>query len=522
MTDAFVYLTICSIRNSLRVRIQRLRQPRYLLIAIGFVVYVASMVAGRPRSGSLGLVALDSTVAKAVAVGAATLLLGSAWLLPVGAALRFTNAEIQFLFTAPITRRQLLGFKLTRMLLAAAGTGAFLTVFVGPTRLVPALFFAAKSAIIMLMITLHGAGIATYRSLAKEAGRLRTGRGPILAAACVLTPLAGAGLVFLALSSPLRFIAALPIAALIVGVNVLWIVRTDSAFEDAAIETADKMHRALTTGQAFAARAPRKRVSRFRLAPLGRAEPAILWKNWMLLGRGSRQAMVIAGIMVTFLIVTFFAASDGARKADLIGDISMFVVVLTVLLGPAMLRIDLRQDLAHLALIKTWPVRGATLIRGELLAPAIALSLWAAVAILIGSAVAPELLLVDRATPAARVTFAAAAVLAATAVIVAQLVVHNGLAVYFPAWVELKVATGAAAMEMNVRMMIVMYGSIFILMFVVLLPAAAAAVVYFFTGGLLIPALVFAALLICECLAATEILGRVLDRTDLQDVVVAE
>ena len=522
MTDAFVYLTVCSIRNSLRVRIQRLRQPRYLLIAVGFVLYIASMVAGRPRAGSLSLVAIDTALARAVAVGAATLLLGSAWLLPVGAALRFTNAEIQFLFTAPITRRQLLGFKLSRMLLAAAGTGAFLTVFVGPTRLGPGLLFAVKSAVIMLMITLHGAGIATYRSLAREAGRLRTRRGPILAAACVLTPVAGAGLVFLALSSPLRFIAALPIAAGIVAVNALWIVRTDSAFEDAAIETADKMQRALTTGQAFTTRPPRKRVSRFRLAPTGRAEPAILWKNWMLLGRGSRQAMVVAVVMVTFLIVTFFAASDGGLEADLVGDISLFVVVLTVLLGPAMLRIDLRQDLAHLALIKTWPVRGATLIRGELLAPAIALSVWAALAIVIGSAVAPGLLLVDHTGIAARVTFAAAAVLATTAVIVAQLVVHNGLAVYFPAWVELKVATGAAAMEMNVRMMIVMYGSILILMFVLLVPAAAAAVVYFFTGGVLIPSVVFASLLTCESLAATEILGRVLDRTDLQDVVVAE
>jgi ABC-2 type transport system permease protein len=449
-------------------------------------------------------------------------LLGSAWILPVGSALRFTNAEIQFLFTAPCTRRQLLGFKLSRMLLAAAGSGAFLTVFVGPTRLAPAMFFAAKSAVVMLIITLHGAGIATYRSLAKEAGRLRAGRWSIVATACLLTPLAAAGLVFLAWSSPMRFVAALPFAAAIVGINVLWIVRTDNAFEDAALETADKMQRALTSGQVFVPRSPRKRVSRFRLAPRGRVEPAILWKNWMLLGRGSRAAVVTAAVMLAVLIGTFFFASDGDLKTELIGDLAMFVVVLTVLLGPAMLRIDLRQDLAHLALIKTWPVRGATLIRGELLAPAIALSLAATVAVVIGSAVAPELLLVERADAAGRVMFAVAAMMATTAVIVAQLVVHNGLAVYFPAWVELKVTPGSAAMEMNVRMMIVMYGSMLILTFAALLPAAAAFVAYFITGGVLIPSVVFAALLTCESVVAIEILGRVLDRTDLQDVVVSE
>jgi MFS family permease len=153
--------------------------------------------------------------------------------------------------------------------------------------------------------------------------------------------------------------------------------------------------------------------------------------------------------------------------------------------------------------------------RGELLAPAIALSLCAAVAIVIGSAFASGLPFVDQAGAGGRALFAISAVLAVTAVIVAQLLVHNGIAVSFPAWVELKAAAGAAAMEMNVRMMIVMYGALLVLAFVLVIPAAAAAVAYFVAGGLLIPSAIFAALLICESVAATEIIGRTLDRTDL-------
>ena len=118
--------------------------------------------------------------------------------------------------------------------------------------------------------------------------------------------------------------------------------------------------------------------------------------------------------------------------------------------------------------------------------------------------------------------FAVSGVLAATSVIVAQLVVHNGIAVSFPAWVELKTAAGAAAMEMNVRMMIVMYGALLVLAFVLVIPAAAAAAAHFIAGGLFVPAAIFAALLIGESLAATEVIGRILDRTDLQDVVVPE
>jgi hypothetical protein len=282
------------------------------------------------------------------------------------------------------------------------------------------------------------------------------------------------------------------------------------------------MTRATATGHFLTPRISSKRSSLFRLAPRGPAETAILWKNWLLLGRTSRRGLVVAAIALGSFVTVIVVASGGVFDADVIGDVSMFFVVLAVLMGPAMLRIDLRHDLGHLALIKTWPVRGPVMIRGEILAPAIALSLSAAVAIVIGSALAPGLLFMDQTGAGARAIFAISAVLAVTAVIVAQLVVHNGIAVSFPGWVELKPAAGAAAMEMNVRMMIVMYGALLVLAFVLVIPVAAAAAAYFVAGGLLIPSAIFAALLLCESLAATEIIGRILDRTDLQDVVVAE
>jgi hypothetical protein len=44
----------------------------------------------------------------------------------------------------------------------------------------------------------------------------------------------------------------------------------------------------------------------------------------------------------------------------------------------------------------------------------------------------------------------------------------------------------------------------------------------FVAGGIVAPAAVFALLLSVESYAATEIIGRVLDRVDLRDVVVTE
>jgi ABC-2 type transport system permease protein len=522
MTGMFVYLTVCSIRNSVRLRFRRLRQPRYLLIALGFVLYVGSMMHGRPAAGALGFFAVEGARAQIMAAGVATLLLSSAWVLPAAAGLRFTSAEVQLLFPAPITRRQLIGYKVCRLLLGAAASGAFVTLLVGPLRLVTGLFFFAKSVMVLAVLTLHGAGVAMYRSSARDQGPLPVRRWRAIAAACLLTPVVGAGLAFIAFSSALELVAALPVAVLLIGANAMWIIRSDSGFEEAATEAADKMSHATATGHFSTPRISRKRSSSFRLAPRGPAETAILWKNWLLLGRTSRRVMVTTAIGLSVGVTAFVIALDGIVDADVVGEVSLLFVALAVLLGPAMLRIDLRQDLGHLALIKTWPVRGPAVIRGELLAPAIALSLCAAVAIVIGSAFAPNLLFVDQAGAGARVRFAIAAVLAATAVIVAQLVVHNGIAVSFPAWVELKPATGAAAMEMNVRMMMVMYGALLILAFVLAVPAAAAAAAYFVAGGLLIPSAIFAALVLGGSLAATEIVGRILDRTDLQDVVVTE
>jgi len=521
MSGVFVYLTVCTIRNSVRLRLRRLRQPRYLVIALGFVLYVGSMMLGRPRAGTFGLFAMHGARTWLIATGVATGLLGLSWILPVGAALGFTSAEIQFLFPAPITRRALIGYKVGRLLLGAAASGAFVTLFVGPPRLVPGLFFAAKSAMVMAILTLHGAGVTMYRSRGKEEEPLQVRRWQVLAAACLLTPVVGGGLVFIAFASRTELAVAAPLAVALLGAHALWIVQSDSAFEEAATDAADKMRRARTTGH-FTRPVVRTRASSFRLAPRGPAETAILWKNWLLFGRTSRRTLVVSAIVIGSAVTGIAVGSGGGVfAADVIGDISLFVVVLVALFGPAMLRIDLRQDLGHLALIKTWPVRGPAVIRGELLAPAIALSLGAAVAIATGSAFAPGLLLVDQVDAGARVIFAIAAVQAVTALIVAQLVVHNGIAASFPAWADLRVASGATAMEMNVRMMIVMYGALLVLAFVLVVPAAAAAAAYFMAGGVLLPSAVFAACLLAESRAATEIIGRILDRTDLQDVVVS-
>lgn len=519
VTGAFAYLTRRSIANSLRVRVRRLRQPRYLVIAVVLLLYLGGMMAGRPRSGAFPINPANRQQAELIATALTTLLLALAWVLPVGAPLRFTLADVQFLFTAPITRRQLIGYKIVRLLLGAAGAGVFLTIFLGPTRFVPALLFTARMALVVSILSLYQAGVSLYRKNAEDHGPLRGGRGAaILAAGFVLTPLIGWALARVALAAtPGELARILPIGILLAAANAAWVLRSDAAFEEAAADAAVKMQQAIERG---ARRQPSARIARatpFKLAPWGPVETAILWKNWMLFGRASRRGLVATAVGVTISVAVFVGVSESAFEGNVLESLCIFAVSAAVLFGPVMLRTDLRHDLAYLEVIKTWPVRGAAVVRGEVLASALALTAAAAFPIWLAATLTPELPIVGSAT-SARLSFAVSATAAAFALIVAQLVIQNGIAVAFPAWARPPHAGGVSAVEGMGHAIVAMYGALFVLAMAVIVPAAGAAAVFFVTGGLLAPSMVLAVLLLAESLGATEAIGRLLEHTDLQDV----
>ena len=191
MTAAFAYLALCSIRNGVRLRLRRLRQVRYLLIGLGLVLYFGSMLWNRPASGILSISTAYRQLAEAAAVAIAAALLGLVWVLPNSLALQFTSAEVQFLFPAPVTRRQLIGYKLSRLLLGAAGMSVFFTLLMAPPRVVPAAGFAGRAFLIVAVMALYQTGVSLYRKSAEERVRLQGARRiGVLATALILTPAA--------------------------------------------------------------------------------------------------------------------------------------------------------------------------------------------------------------------------------------------------------------------------------------------------------------------------------------------
>jgi len=146
MIQASLYIIACTARNRMRQRLRRLREPRYLLGAIAGSAYLYFTVFARMRLSSelAGDPALRRRLTPAAIVpglnasspalfGLALLFAAAAsWVFPGGSSLlEFTRAEIQFLFPAPVTRRQLLLHRLLRSQMAVF-LGALIMVLAYP------------------------------------------------------------------------------------------------------------------------------------------------------------------------------------------------------------------------------------------------------------------------------------------------------------------------------------------------------------------------------------------------------
>ena len=590
MAGAFFYLTFCSLRNRMRVRIRRLREPRYLIGLVAGSLYLYTFVlrnAFKPvRAGRLSgalIPMLTPYAGQVQALGSVVLfvLAALAWLWPGSRpALLFTRAEVQFLFQAPLTRRQLVHYKLVRSQIGTVFGSAIATLFLRPGSLAAGWTFMVGLWLIFSVIGLHATGISLSRQSVTKLGVMGLAKQWLPFAALIasigilawtvaldwpqlssmtrprevvdhlqrLTTTGPAGIVlwpFRALVrvplSPTReaFWSALPWGLLILGANYLWVIQADAAFEEAAAERAERVARRVADVRAGKFSTPTVKVKAkatasatpFRLSLTGRPETAILWKNLIMVGRYLSLKTLFRFVPVLIMLGIF--ASGPGRKEGLMTVIAAACLVclfVTVVLGPQMARNDLRQDLASLAVLKTWPMSGATLLRGELLAPVVVLTAIAWTFAIAGAILSGSLQLDGAAAVAValnKVSYTIAAMLVAPGIILAQLVVQNGMAVTFPAWVMVG-ASRSRGVEVMGQRILMMAGNIITLL-LSLLPGAIIAggiglLIYATTGVVLVvvPALILAIFMLAECWLAVELLGRVLDRTDVSALEATE
>ncbi len=505
MVGAFLYLTWCSTTNRVRRRLRRLREPRYLIGLIVGVLYMWFAVfrgSVRPGSASAGRNAIAMIAGPMQLVGSVLLLAAAAiaWVWPgTGQPITFSRSEVQFLFPAPVTRRDLVHFKVLRSQLGILFGSAILTVFMRPRSLAAGWTLLAGVWVMLMVVRLHLMGVALRRASLRQHGAsgiarqwlplaIVVGAVGVLAAAVVrawpaLMALPDAELVFAELqrlgstgaagtvlwpfralvrlplaASAVEFWKALPAALALLALNYAWVLRSDAAFEEASAEHAEKQ----AVAPRAAARASVKGAAPtpFTLGAEGPPETAILWKNLIFVGR---YVSLRTLLRLLPLILVFGLVAQGARSGRGIGTtvaaICLPLAAFVVLMGSQMMRNDLRQDLANLALLKTWPVRGAALIRGEVLGPTVVVTAVAWLLLLTGAVFGGGLRsgnLVQRGVSAflaQRLSYLAAAAILAPALILSQTVVQNGLAVLFPAWVKVGAGRSRGIEAMGQRLL---------------------------------------------------------------------
>jgi len=428
MIGALVYLQLTSLRNALRERIRRLRQPKYFFAAVVGVAYfyffffrhVAARHNPLPVRPALPVAVADwSSLLEPLGALALFTAVMVAWIFPSSrAALAFTEAEVAFLFPAPVTRRTLVYFKLIKSQLSILISSLILTLisnrwsFLGGSmwmhavgwwlvfsiynlHLIGASFartrlldfgvdalkrrIVAVGALVVLGLvtwfwmrrTLPAPSDADFSSVESLVDYVKA----VLATpplAWVLLPFRLVIRPFLAVSLT-GFLTVLWPVLILLALHFFWVVRSDVAFEEASVALSQKRaerQAAMRAGKWSVGAPTKKRREPFVLSAKGAPSIAFLWKslisagplyypkNWLVLG------IVLSGGVV-------WLGHDPIYRPFLtgIGAFSGALVAYGLFFGPVLSRRGTGQLLERFDLLKSYPVRGWQAVLGELLCP---------------------------------------------------------------------------------------------------------------------------------------------------------
>ena len=581
MTRALLYLRVMSLVGRVRSRLKRLRQPKYLIGALVGVAYVylifvrrasAPRRGGGPVGGDIPLASPDvlQLIANLGVFSLLTIALLS-WLIPRRASLAFSEAEIAFLFPAPVSRRMLIhyrllssqfGLALTALILAfvfgrgnalggnavthAIGWWVILATlnlhFTGSsfaqTKLLNRGFASVRQKIVVLALAaavMGGVIFWTWRALqAPGAGELSSAaaalryvsaqleRGPLpwllAIPRLVIAP-------FLAADAR-AFALAMGPALLVLVMHYFWVLHSEVSFEEASIARAEKRAARKSAVQQgdWRAQATARKAQRepFRLTSVGRPELAFLWKNLLSTSALFRPRIALIAAVAIVAGSTWLANHPTFEQARLVVlAVATATVAVALLLGPQIARQDLRADLLNSDILKTYPLRGWQIVLGELLTPVAILTVTVWLALLAAALVFPPMRM-EWLTPQLRAGIAIGLGLLTPAFCALQLLLPNAAAVLFPAWVQMVGNRSEHGLEVLGQRIIFIGGQILIATLALVPAAIGAGVVFLVTqwlagpivGAALAAAAIFVVLAI-EVWLGIQWLGHRFERFDL-------
>jgi hypothetical protein len=569
---AFAYLRVTSLVNAVRAKARRLRQPKYAIGAAVMTLYLVvffAMPMLLSRREHLPWSPDGMVLASGIASLVLAVMVATAWLLPGDrASVAFSEAEVAFLFPAPLGRVALINFSLLRSQAAIFLSAFLLSLVFGRGRGLPgnALQHATGLWLLMATLRLHFLGASFTHERLFDAGWqpwLRRVVGSLLLLAVVgaivawlvanvpppqdrdlETPAALVAWLVPVLATPpasvvlapFRWLVApmftggdagawvaslLPASGLLVA-NYLWVVRSHVAFEEASIEGARKNAlrvQALREGRWGAERKATKQHAPFVLAPRGLPAIAFLWQGLIAAGAAGRPRNALV-LLAGLAAVVFGFALTPLRPgvAGIAGAMGAFAFMMP-LWGPLVAQRSLRDTLDRLDIFKAMPVPGWQVAFGQLLSSVVLITAvqWLLLAVAgmgaLASGKAPDF--------AFAWPLVIALVLLSPPLTMLVLCVPFAGVLWFPAWASAISSRGGGFEVAGQR---IAYGFMFMLaLAVALLPGTLLGGGLWLLGyaldcpglGLVAGALAAAAILVVEVVLALKQLGRRIEAFDL-------
>jgi hypothetical protein len=508
---AFVFVTVRSFRNRIVSRLKRLRNIRYLLSFLAGLAYFWFFAFRHVFDGSSPLQRRSLPVSAFTVDVAAVVVLFMmilAWALPKqSAGLTFSEAEIQFLFPAPLTRRQLLLYKVLRMqpqVFISAGVMTLLVFrsskFIGLWACFIALsIYFTFVALVRARLKLAGIGFlvrlpaiaaaavgvsyllwrtADLGAFRGKASTLRAGRFPELpplfhgpvADAILFVPRFFGHAVLPATIPQLLGACAIVLACALLFFELA--ARTNIAVEEASIHASQKWaaRRARLSEQRIGRHVTFPRIPPpFRIPARARPEVAIYWKNVTAGLRISSPWLLIMAVCAVYFLGQSYYSPEPAVRAMMAG-LALVLAATFPFLGSTVFTQDMRLDVQRIELLKSYPISGERLVAAEIAGPltfvaAVELMMLTVAAIILHAAELPA-----KAQFLASPEFVVIALLLATPVCAAQLLIRNAVPILLPGWAMRAPDEQRGFIVMGQRL-VMLAGNLIVLLFV-LLPGA--------------------------------------------------
>ena len=520
MNTALVFLVSRSFVNAIAFRLKRLREPKYLVGAVigglyFYFYFFRLMIGGRQAANGAPALPIGDLGMDFAALALFAVVIVFSWLWAGSrAALHFTEAEIAWLFPAPLNRPTLIRYKLLKSQFGLLFLAFVMTLLTGrASQDSLAWTHLAGWWIVFSTLRLHrlGASFALQRLMQRG---LADWKRRVAVVAIVLA-LAGA-IYFWSRETPqlpaldgdwiawgrtmlnagpapwllwpfravvqpwfatdlASFLRALPAALGLMALHYFWVVRAHVSFEEASIALSQKRAAFIAArrgGDMRLTQAPRSaHEPPFRLRPTGFEPISFLWKHALSTGGRRNARRWFGGSAILFAVANALAASGRWPLAQVFIAIGAAAIFLLVTLSHSSSGAQaVRRDLLAIDLLKTFPLPGWKIVLGELLGPVVggtALQCFSLAIIVASISSLPE---IDVDVRSLLPIAACAIALLTPAINLTLMIIPTAATLLFPAWFKPSEGATPGLEMMGIR--IVMVVGQFIALLLALIPAA--------------------------------------------------